>query len=433
MQINYSKIFDELFPINRSLLGEGYNKSLKILNKYIKLKHIKYRSGTKIFDWRVPKEWVVKKAYIKFKSKKILDYKNSNLHLINYSTKINKKIHLDELKSKIYTLPSLPNNIPYVTSYYKKNWGFCASHNFKKKLKKGFYDCLIESSFKNSNLINGYTEIKGKSKKMNLLTTYLCHPSLANNELSGPLVMIGLYNAIKKWSKKNYSYNFLINPETIGSLCFLKSHGQKIKKNFNSGLVMTCLGGDKKKLSYKLSKNGKSTLDKIFTLFKKDFVNIREFDPSEGSDERQYNSPGFDFPVGNICRSVYGQYNQYHNSGDNKKFMNIDKIKDSVNKLNYILKLHDLTLPLKRYMPYGELMLGKRNLYPNENSEVTRKNSTDSMNDDREHLKILLHILSYSDGSNNILNIIEKDSFNVKKVFSVLKKCLDLKLVYFKL
>ena len=432
MKINYSKIFDELFPINRSLLGEGYNKSLKILAKYINFKYFKYGSGSKIFDWKVPKEWVVKEAFIEFKSKKILDYKKSNLHLVSYSTKVNTKLNQKDLKSKIYSLPSLPSKIPYVTSYYKKNWGYCASHNFKKNLKKGTYNCVINTKFKNSNLVNGYAEIKGKSKKMNLLTSYLCHPSLANNELSGPLVMIGLYDAIKKWKKRNYKYNFLINPETIGSLCFLKSHGQKIQKIFNSGLVLTCLGGNKKKLSYKLSKNGNSTLDKIFSLFKDDFINIRKFDPAEGSDERQFNSPGFNLPVGNICRSVYGQYSQYHNSGDDKKFMNISKIKDSIIKLNYILELHDLTLPLKRYMPYGELMLGKRNLYPNENSESTRKKSSDNINDGGEQLKILLQILSYSDGLNNILDIIEKNNLNKKKSFDVLKKCLDLKLIYFK-
>tara|TARA_B100000945_G_scaffold317056_1_gene319174 strand:+ start:484 stop:1782 length:1299 start_codon:yes stop_codon:yes gene_type:complete len=430
--INYSKIFDELFLLNRSLLGEGYLKSLKIINRYIKLKFLKYKSGSKVFDWIVPKEWVVKKAYIKFKGKKILDYKNSNLHIINYSNSINKKVKLNELKSLLHSIPKQPKVIPYITSYYKKDLGFCSSHNFKKKLKNGTYHCVIDSYFKKSYLVNGISDIKGKSNKTNLITTYLCHPSMANNELSGPLVMIGLYNRIKKWKSRNYSYKFLVNPETIGSLCFLKSHGQIIKKNFNSGIVLTCLGGKANRLSYKLSKSENSTLDNTFKLFSKDMVKIRKFDPSEGSDERQYNSPGFNLPVGNVCRSVYGSFKEYHNSGDNKKFMSIKKIEDSINTLEHILKLHDYSLPIKRYIPYGELMLGKRGLYPNKNSEETRNKSGDSILGDREELNILLTILSYSDGNKNIIDIINQKNLNIKKSFKVLETSLDQKLTYFK-
>jgi aminopeptidase-like protein len=243
--------------------------------------------------------------------------------------------------------------------------------------------------------------------------------------------MVGLYNRIKFWKNKNFTYKFLINPETIGSLCFLKSHEKDLKKNLISGLVLTCLGGKKKYLSYKLSKNENSNLDRLLKLFNEKKIKLREYDPSEGSDERQYNSPGFDLPVGNIIRDGYMDYVGYHNSGDNKKYMNIKKIEDSINIIESIYKNLDLTLPIKRHMPYGELMLGKRNLYPNMNSDNTRDKSNDNSVENREELNILLTILGYSDGKKNILDIIELKKLNPSKSFNVLKKSLKLKLLYF--
>ena len=431
MKINLSKLFDELYPINRSLLGQGYDQSLKILNRYINFKKIKYKSGSKIFDWKVPNEWIVKEAYIEFKKKRILDYKNSNLHIINYSYPMKKNLNLNKLKKILHTIPSKPKYIPYITSYYKKNIGFCSSNNFKKKLKKGIYNCVIDTKFKSGFLVNGLSELKGKSIKTNLISTYLCHPSLANNELSGPLVMVGLYNKIKNWKKKNFTYKFLVNPETIGSLCFLKSHGKYLKRNLSSGLVLTCLGGKKNYLSYKQSKNQNSNLDRILRLFKGKKIKLREYDPAEGSDERQYNSPGFDLPVGNIIRDGYMDYAGYHNSGDNKKYMNIKKIEESIDIIEEIFKNLDLTLSIKRYMPYGELMLGKRNLYPTINSDKTRDKSSDDSVGDREELNILLTILGYADGKKNILDIIELKNLNPLKSFNVLKKSLKMRLIHF--
>ena len=259
----------------------------------------------------------------------------------------------------------------------------------------------------------------------------MCHPSLANNELSGPLVMVGLYNKIKNWKKKNFTYKFLVNPETIGSLCFLKSHGKYLKRNLSSGLVLTCLGGKKNYLSYKQSKNQNSNLDRILRLFKGKKIKLREYDPAEGSDERQYNSPGFDLPVGNIIRDGYMDYAGYHNSGDNKKYMNIKKIEESIDIIEEIFKNLDLTLSIKRYMPYGELMLGKRNLYPTINSDKTRDKSSDDSVGDREELNILLTILGYADGKKNILDIIELKNLNPLKSFNVLKKSLKMRLIHF--
>ena len=421
--INYSKIFDKLFPINRSLLGDNYRKSLNIIKNFINFKEIKYKSGKKIFDWTVPNEWKIKEGYIKYKNKKIIDYKNCNLHVVSYSDKVNKKLSLDKLQDNLFSLPKYPRFIPYVTSYYKKNWGFSISDEQRKKLKKGTYHCYINSEFKKGYLVNGFSELKGRSKKINLISTYLCHPSLANDNLSGPLVMIGLYNKIRNWKLRNFSYQFLINPETIGSLCFLHSHGKKIKKHFNAGLVLTGLGGPKKKLSYKLSKNENSSLDKIFKyLNNKKKVSLMPFDPAIGSDERQFNSPGFNFPVGKIFRSDVRSYTGLHNSNDNKKLMRIEMIEKSVNEIEKILKLHDYLLPIKRYMPYGELMLGKRNL-------ITNIGYAGIANAEKRN--ILFNILSYADGEKTILDIAELKCFDINKAVDVLSICVKLKLIKF--
>ena len=429
-KVNFNAIFDELFPICRSITGDGYNRSLAILSRHINFKKIKYPSGKKVFDWVVPKVWKIKEAYIEHKKKRIVDFKKNNLHVISYSKPINTNLSLQKLNKNLFSIKKYPRLIPYVTSYYKKNWGFCMQDKQRRSLKKGNYKVVINSSFHNGHIINGLTKLKGKSRKIILLSSYLCHPSMANNELSGPLVMLGLFEKIKKWNNRRFNYYFLINPETIGSLCFLYDYKNILKRNLDGGLVLTCLGGPKKKLSYKKSKKGSSNLDKIFeNLSRNNLVNLRNFDPTEGSDERQYCSSGLDLPVGQIARTVYGDYHQYHTSGDDKNFMKISQIFNSVEKIENILKINEYTFPLTRYIPYGELMLGKRNLYPNINSYKTRNNSSDNLIDDRKRLNILLNLLSYADGKRNILDISNLTNIKLHDMIAVLDTCLKEKMI----
>ncbi len=425
-----SNLFDRLFPILRSITGEGYIKSLNILSKYIKFKKLRYSSGKKVFDWTVPKEWVIKDAYVKVDGKKIIDLKKNNLHVINYSAPINKTMSLKELNKYLYSIKKRPNIIPYVTSYYKKNSGFCLEHHKRKKLKEQNYEVLIDSKFINGNVVNGIYKLKGTTKKTILISSYLCHPSMANNELSGPLTMIGLYDKIKRWKNRQFNYLFLINPETIGSICFLSDHKKFLQKNLDSGLVLTCLGGPEKKLSYKKSRIGSSSLDKIFTnLSNEGKVKLRDFTPTEGSDERQYCSSELNLPVGQVARTLYGKYYQYHTSADNKEFMKISQIMKSIKEIENILKINDNLYALKRYMPYCELQMGKRNLYPNINSNQTRESSSDNILKDRKQLNILLYILSYADGKNNILDISNRSGFKLDDVKKVLKICIKNKLI----
>ena len=430
-KINFNRIFDKLFPICRSITGEGYNDSLNILKEYINFKILKYPSRKKIFDWIIPDEWNVQDAFIKKNNKKIIDFKKHTLHLVSYSIPVNKIISLKQLQQHLFSIKKYPKLIPYITSYYKKNWGFCLKHEKRKKLKKGNYKVLINSTFKKGFVKNGLAKIKGNSNKIVLLSSYLCHPSMANNELSGVLALLGLYEKIQKWKNPNFSYYFLINPETIGSICFLSTHRNFLIKNLQSGLVLTCLGGPKKNLSYKKSRLGNSSLDRLFIYYaNKNHFSIRDFSPESGSDERQYCSSENNLPVGQIARTFPGQFYQYHTSGDNKKFMKINQVIKSVNALEKILKINDNIFPLKRFMPYCELQLGKRNLYPNISSaNSTHRNSTDNLVDSRKQLNILLNILSYADGKHDILDIANITNYELNDIINVLQICLTQKLI----
>lgn len=430
MKKKINKIFDELFPILRSITGDGYRKSLNILSKHMNFKKLEYKSGKKVFDWVVPKEWVIKDAFINFNGKKIIDYKKNNLHILNYSAPINKKLNLIELNKYLYSIKKYPKLIPYVTSYYKKNIGFCLAEQQRKKLKKGDYQIVVNSKFINGKVVNGFSKIRGKTKKVILLSSYLCHPSLANNELSGPLVLLGLYNKIKKWKKRKFTYYFLINPETIGSICFIHQYKAHLKKYLEAGLVLTCLGGPKNILSYKKTRSGNSSLDKIFmNLNRQNKIKVREFDPTTGSDERQYNSAELNLPVGQISRTLYGSYHQYHNSGDDKNFMKISKIIKSINEIEKILKLNENLKPLKRTIPFCEIQLGKRGLYPNINSFKTWKDSSDTILKKKNQLKILQYLFSYADGKHNILDISNLSGFTINEIEKVLKIAIKRKLI----
>ena len=429
---NLNKIFDQLFPICRSITGNGYSRSLQILKKYINFKILKYRSGKKVLDWITPNEWNISDAYVSKNNKKIIDFKKNNLHIVSYSQPLNKTIGLNKLQEHLYSIKKYPKLIPYVTSHYNKNWGFCLEHEKRGKLKKGSYKVVIKSNFTKGYVRNGLAKLTGKKDKIILLSSYLCHPSMANNELSGPLVMLGLFEKIKRWKKRNFNYYFLINPETIGSICFLNSHKNILKNKLQSGLVLTCLGGPKNKLSYKKSRLGNSTLDRLFEyLNKKKFNLIRNFSPTDGSDERQYCSSEMNLPVGQVARTVYGQYHQNHTSGDNKKFMNINQIAKSIDQLENVLKINDNIFPLKRFIPYGELQLGRRGLYPNLNTsfDKTHKNEAENKNINKRKLKILLYLLSYADKNHDILNIANITNFSLDEIVEVLQICLDKKLI----
>lgn len=410
--IEMDNLFDRLFPIMRSITGEGVRETIRILKEYIPLEVEGIPTGTQVFDWEIPKEWVIREAWIKdVNGNEIININKLNLHVLNYSESIDAWITLDELKEHVYTIPNKPEAIPYVISYYKDRWGFCMSKNQLDSLPEGKYHVYIDSEKVNGELNYAHAILPGESKKEVLISTYICHPSMANNELSGPIVATFLYNRLKQWENRKFTYRFVFLPETIGSISYLYNYGRYLKENLYSGVVLTCVGGKDQRLSYKLSRNENSPLNKLIHFLNEheDYeMPIRPFTPLNGSDERQYCSPGFNLPVGQLSKMVYGQYYGYHNSFDTKEEMTIESLYESLEEIENLLKLQELNGYYINKKPYGEPKLDKYDLYPNLNSRTNRSQSTNNVNDKRQQLNQILSVLNYSDGRHILTDIVRK-------------------------
>lgn len=426
--LEMERLFDRLYPICRSITGEGLRQSLDILGEYIPLEREKFFTGEKVLNWSIPKEWVIREAWIKDeKGKAVLDFKDHNLHVVSYSIPVNKEVDLEELKAHLYTVPDMKNAIPYVTSYYDQRWGFCMTHAKYETLKEGKYRVYIDSDLVDGQLDLGQALIPGESTKEVFLSAYLCHPSMANNELSGPIVLAMLYNRILKWKKRNLSYRFVVNPETIGSIAYLSRYGDMLKLRMHTGMVLTCLGGTSC-LRYKMSRMYWSPLDDVVRhLQSKNIVPFTTlgFSPVNGSDERQYCSPGFNLPVGQMARLVYGSYPEYHTSLDTKELMGIENLQNSVNEIEKVLLAVDYDGYYINTHPYGEVKLSDYDLYPKINSPNTRSVSTERISDGRDLLNSVLVILNYSDGYyklTQIADLLGKSVLDLIPVVELLKE-----------
>ena len=369
-----------LFPINRSLTGLGVVKTLTIIKKEFPLLKIRrFKSGTKVYDWTIPPEWNLKKAYIVDKhNKKIIDFKNNNLHVLGYSIPIKKTLNKKNLFKNIHYLEKQPSAIPYITSYYKRRWGFCLSYNQFKKLNKKYlptdkFKVLIESSFKSNGSLNyGEIILRGKSKKEILVSTYICHPSMANNELSGIIVSMALIKYFYK-KKLNKTLRFIFIPETIGSIAYISRNLDYLKKNVIGGFNLTTIG-DERQHSCMFSKYKNSPSDEaIVEAYKQlKITNFKIYSFLErGSDERQYNSPGVDLKISSIFRSKYGDYPEYHTSLDD---FNLVTLKGCQGGFNVAKK--SIEILQKRIFPKHVLncepQMSKRGLYPT----LSTKNET---------------------------------------------------------
>ncbi len=416
---------NKLFGINRSLTGLGTKNSLKLIQKYCPgLQIKKFNSGDKVFDWKIPEEWNISEAFIKDeKGKKIIDFKENNLHVVGYSKKIDKKITFKQLISKhIYSNDKQVNAIPYVTSYYKKNWGFCISRNYLNVLKKKYsrnsiFKAKIVSSFKKNGSMNyGECFLKGKSKKEILITTYICHPSMANNELSGPIVSMALINYFNK-KKLNYSIRFIFIPETIGSIAFINKNFDHLKKNCLGGYNLTCLGFNKKDFGFIPTKYENNLSDKyLIQAYRALKINYKKFSfLKRGSDERQFNSPFVDIPIVTIFKTRFGDYKQYHTSEDNFKIVTNENIEKSFKLICKTIEIfQSQIIPFSKYI--CEPNMGKRGLYP----LISGSKSSSSKSD----FKIMMDFLQYSDGKNDLIDISKRLKIEidlVKKIFFNLK------------
>ena len=335
------KIF---YPICRSITGDGVRETLKILQREIPLEINEIPTNTQCFDWKIPKEWNIKDAFIiDPNGKKIVDFKNSNLHVVSYSIPINKKMQLSELKEHLHYLPEKPDAIPYRTSYYDEYWGFCITYNQFKNLPDGEYEVCINSSLKDGHLTYGEYYIPGKVKDEILFSCYVCHPSLCNDNLSG----IGLITILGKILSKistHFSYRFLFIPETIGAIAWLSKNEDDVH-NIKHGLIATCCG-DRGTSTYKKTRDGNNMIDYIVEQVLKDSgeqYEILDFWPS-GSDERQFSSPGFNLPIGSLMRTLYDTFDEYHTSKDNLDFMDVNSLANSLSKyLEVIYQLENNT------------------------------------------------------------------------------------------
>jgi len=419
MKTKIEEYFDRLWPINRSLTGNGNRETLNILSELVDLKITEVPSGTQCFDWTVPPEWNVKEAWVKDSTgKKIIDFAENNLHLLGYSEPFRGQLSFEDLKQHLFSLPGQPDVIPYLTSYYKRRWGFCLSYQQLEKLdKNAVYEVWVDSSLdEKGSMTIGEAVIKGSSDKEILFSTYICHPSMASNELSGPLVCSFLYSQLKQKQNLRYTYRFVFVPETIGAIYLLSEKGEYLKEHLSAGFVVTCIG-DPGKFTYKRSRNGNTLSDRVVETVLKQTENeytIKDFFPM-GSDERQYCSPGFDLPVGTLMRTMYWEYPGYHTSADNKEFISFEGLEQSVRKFLEITDVIENNQYFVNTMPYCEPQLGKRGLYP-------------TIGSDKETHKVvnaMMWILNLSDGKNDLIDISKRSDIPVKELIPVINKLVE--------
>jgi len=398
------KLIEQLFPISRSLSGNGVRETLRRIQEIIPLQIHEVPTGTKAFDWTVPKEWNITDAYVMDeKGSKVIDFKKHNLHVVGYSVPVDMTVSLAELQNHLYSLEAQPDAIPYITSYYQERWGFCITDRERRALKDGSYRVVIDSELTDGSLTYGELVLPGKSKKEIFISTYTCHPSMANDNLSGPAVATYLAQWVMSAPRK-YTYRFVFIPETIGALTYLSKHLGHLKEQVIAGFNLTCMG-DERAYSFMPSRNETSLADtvalEVLADLHPDFVRYSFL--KRGSDERQYCSPGVDLPVVSIMRSKYGTYPEYHTSLDDLTLVTPVGLGGSVTVLKTCIERLESSR-IYRAVCYGEPQLGKRGLYPMLSHENTLGLSEEE-NAKGLSLRRLLDILAYADGIRDVPGI----------------------------
>jgi aminopeptidase-like protein len=405
------QLVTEMFPICRSITGDGLRETLRIIQRHIPITINEVPSGTKVFDWTVPKEWNIRDAYIMDETgKKIVDFNDNNLHVLGYSIPIDRTVSLAELQEHLYSKEDLPDAIPYVTSYYEERWGFCLTHNQRKTLSEGTYKVFIDSDINDGFLNYGELIIPGSSDKEIFLSTYVCHPSMANNELSGPVVTTFL----SKWilnKPRRYTYRIIFIPETIGSITYLSRNLSLMQKNIVAGFNLTCMGDDRA-YSYVPSRKGTTLADRaalnILNATHPDFHKYSFLD--RGSDERQYCSPEIDLPVVSVMRSKYMKYPEYHTSLDDLSLVTPEGLQGGFGIIKDCLELLEQN-KIYRIKCYGEPQLGRRGLYPTLGTPDSYWTVYDMMN-----------FIAYADGTNDLIEISNTIQVQVSQLYNIVDK-----------
>ncbi len=425
---NYGKdmheLMTELYPLCRSITGDGVRGTLNILKKYLpSLKCYEVPTGTEVYDWIIPKEWRVTEAWLKYKDsdEKIIDYKDLNLHLLNYSRPYKGIVSYDILKEHCFTLEEHPDWIPYRTAYYSEMWGFCLSYSVFSRLDRNReYEVYIDTEMFDGSLTYGeaYIEGEGQTDKEILISTYLCHPSLCNDNLSGVVLATQLAQILSLRSDLRYSYRFIFVPETIGAIAWLATNEGKFK-HIKGGLVATCVG-DGAPFVYKKTREGNQEIDhiveKVLVDSGKQF-RIMDYYPG-GSDERQYGSPGINLPIGSLVRGLYttdtipsSPFEEYHTSADNLSFVKAEYLQESLEVYLAIIKYIEKNKKYCSQNKKGEPFLAKRNL-----------NLAVGSGKDVYYVDVAIRFLMcYSDGTNDLVEIARKARINFEEILAVSK------------
>ena len=420
------KIYDlagKLFPICRSITGNGFRSSLEIICGIVpEIQVFEVPSGTEVFDWTVPKEWNIRGGWIRsLQGETVIDFKDCNLHVLGYSLPIHKTVSREELLEHVYTQPEQPDWIPYVTSYYKERWGFCMSENQKQSLTDAVYEVFIDSSLEAGSLTYGELILPGETEDEIFFSTYLCHPSMANNELSGPCVQTALIQYLKSLSHRRYTYRFVFIPETIGSITYLSRNLQSMQQHMKAGFVLSCVG-DERTYSYVSTKYEDTladrVLDNVLKFHYPEF--IRYSFMKRASDERQYGSAGVDLPVCAFCRSKYHEYPEYHTSADNMDLISPEGLQGSYDVMVKVISALENNYYYQMQCKC-EPQLGKRGLYP-----------TISQKGTYEAVRAMQHFIAYADGKNDLIGISNILNIPVDQLIPIKNKLLEHHLLSFK-
>jgi aminopeptidase-like protein len=392
----------ELFPLPRSLTGAGVRETLAVLGREVDLQTIETPSGTKVFDWTVPREWTIRRGWIEGPDgAHVVDFADSSLHVLGYSVPVATTVTLDELRRHVFTHPEDPDLVPYRTSYWQEQWGFCMSARTLESLPPGEYRVVIDSTLADGSLTSGELRIPGSSEKEFLLSTHICHPALANDNLSGVVLLWGLAKILSRQDLR-YTYRLLWSPGTLGPLCWLARNRATLDR-LEHGLAISCVG-DPGPLRYKRSRRGDAPIDRAGTLVvgKTSGGIVSDWEPL-GGDERQFCSPGFNLPVGTLSRTPHGHFHEYHSSADNLEFVSATSLAGSYRAALTIIDQLERNAVYKNRSPYGEPQLGRRGLY----QDVPDGTFPESA---------LLWVLSLSDGSTDLLTIAERSGLPFEAV-----------------